>query len=125
MSESRNNPNVKTQMNELLKEVGLAPHLKGYEYVKTGLFLLLDDHNKMDGVTRAGGLYDTTAKEHSTTASRVERAVRHIIEVAFSTCPPDILYHLFGNAIPQNSGKPTNSMFFAALLNELELRLGV
>lgn len=110
------------EIHNLLKEVGLPAHLKGYDYTKTALILALEDPEKLQQITKLGGLYHSVARAHNTTASRVERAIRHSVEYMFDCCPVEIIHSVFGNTVSPLSGKPPNSLFIATLRNELIAR---
>lgn len=125
MSESQNNINTVDSLavHNILKEIGMQPHLKGYDYTKTALSVVLADPSKLQLITKPDGVYAIVAAEYGTTASRVERAMRHSIEVMYKCCPEALLWEVFGNSVYK--AKPTNSMFIAGLRNELLARAGI
>ena len=99
----------------LLLEVGVPASLRGYRYSVTAIELLMQDPTMADGITKV--LYPQTAKRHNSTPSRVERAIRHGVETAFSRGDLDVLYGFFGNTVGGLSGKPTNSEFLTTMAN--------
>lgn len=109
---------------EMLKECGVPAHIKGYSYLKSAIKLCIEKPDVLTiGVTKY--LYPTVAKEFSTTSTRVERAIRHAIEISFYNMPVALNHKLFGNSLPYAKGKATNSQFVATLAeyikNELEV----
>lgn len=100
---------------ELLRRVGVPAHVKGYTYLKDALDMCYSDPDCIQSVTKR--LYPGIAKREETTGSRVERAIRHAIEISFSRCVPETFVHLFGPA----SKPPTNSEFIATLTEQLHL----
>lgn len=106
---------------QLLLEVGVPTALKGYRYSVTAIALLMKDPSMADGITKV--LYPKTAKLHDSTPSRVERAIRHGVECAFSRGDMDVLYGFFGNTVGGMSGKPTNSEFLTCLADIARDRL--
>ena len=105
-----------------LLEIGVPNHLKGYRYVVSGVGLVVQNEDLLDMIT--DGLYPAIAKMHDTTKSKVERAVRHAIEVAWDRGDRDVLYKLFGNTVSNMKGKPTNGEFFARMRYEILDRMG-
>lgn len=96
---------------QALLDMAIPSHLKGYPYTVRAIELVVHDHDLIHYVT--GGIYPTIAKEFNTTASRVERAIRHCIEVGWSRADYDTLMQYFGNTVSPSKGKPTNSEFIA------------
>lgn len=107
------------EITRLLHEVGVPAHIKGYRYLRDAILLSVDDSELLHAVTKA--LYPTVAKKNKTTASRVERAIRHAIEVAWSRGNVDIITELFGYTINLAKGKPTNSEFIALITDHIRL----
>ena len=103
----------------LLKKIGVPPHLKGYEFIKKAVLMVLKDGSLIHYITK--DLYPSVAQEHKTTASKVERAIRHAAEVAFDNMTPEMIEELFGNCISFNKGKPTNSQFIATLVEVIKM----
>lgn len=108
---------------EILHQIGVPAHIKGYQYLRTAIKLCVDDNEMLDAVTKL--LYPTVAKMYSTTSSRVERAMRHAIEVAWSRGDVEVLASFFGYTIQSQRGKPTNSEFIAMIADRLRLSLKV
>ena len=103
----------------LLKKCGIPPHLLGYEYAGAAIELIHADRKYLHSVTTS--LYPRIAKKFNTTPSRVERAIRHAIEVAFTNnISPDNIEEVFGNTISLEVGKPTNAQFLATLADMLD-----
>ena len=106
---------------EIIHQIGVPAHIKGYNYLRESIILAIKDSEIINSVTKT--LYPTVAKEHSTTSSRVERAIRHAIEVAWDRGDINVLNSYFGYTIHNNRGKPTNSEFIAMISDKLRLRL--
>ena len=104
---------IEDLVQDVLQDVGVPCHTIGYKYIKRALLLVLDDPTYIDRITY--GLYSTLAKEFTTTGSRVERGIRHAIEIAVNRADPEVLQKYFGNTIDQNRGKPTNGEFIATM----------
>jgi two-component system, response regulator, stage 0 sporulation protein A len=107
---------------EMLRRVGIPAHVKGYEYLKKAIALCREDKSYLEAVTKE--LYPTIAKEFGTTGSRVERAIRHAIELGYNRGDHETLTHIFGYTISAQRGKPTNSEFIATLTEQLILEHG-
>ena len=97
----------------------IAPHIKGYQYLRESITLAVNDPDIINSITKI--LYPTIAKKFETTPSRVERAIRHAIEVAWNRGNPDVLNNLFGYTISNGKGKPTNSEFIALIADNIRL----
>ncbi len=106
---------------DLLLELGAPDHLIGHPYAITAVLLVVEDRTYIDSITF--GLYPQIAAMHNTTASRVERAIRHLVEVTWTRGDWDVLNHYFGNTICANRGKPTNGEFIARLSNIVKQRM--
>jgi two-component system response regulator (stage 0 sporulation protein A) len=106
---------------EIIHQIGVPAHIKGYNYLRESIILAIKDTEIINSVTKT--LYPTVAKHHSTTSSRVERAIRHAIEVAWDRGDINVLNSYFGYTIHNNRGKPTNSEFIAMISDKLRLRL--
>lgn len=104
-----------------LHKVGIPAHIKGYEYLREAILMVLNERELINSVTKQ--LYPSVAKKHKTSSSRVERAIRHAIEVAWSRADTDTLDEVFGYTINQAKGKPTNSEFIAMISDNLRLEL--
>lgn len=104
---------------ELLKQIGVPFHIKGYSYLREAVLMVIEEHEYIERVTKA--LYPDIAKKYSTTSSRVERAIRHAIEVAWDRGDMDIHEKVFGYTISRMNGKPTNSEAIAALAEYVKM----
>lgn len=109
---------MEVRVTEMLHEIGVPAHIKGYQYLRTAILKSVDDMDILNSITKQ--LYPTIAKEYGTTSSRVERAIRHAIEVAWSRGKTDTINELFGYSIG-NRLKPTNSEFIALLSDKIRL----
>ena len=106
---------------EMLLEIGVPAHLKGYQYVREAIILTVRDPEILGSITKS--LYPTVAKNYGTTSSKVERAMRHAIEVACDRGDVDAFQKIFGYTVSMAKGKPTNSEFVAMLADNISLRL--
>lgn len=106
-------------ISDIMRQIGVPAHIKGYQYLRSAIKLSVEDPEMMGSVTKL--LYPTVAKEYQTTASRVERAIRHAIEVAWDRGDVDVLSSYFGYTIQSQRGKPTNSEFIAMIADKLKL----
>ena len=111
---------LETQVTELLHEIGIPAHIKGYHYLRDSILMAVDDMEVLNAITKI--LYPTVAKKNQTTSSRVERAIRHAIEVAWSRGKLDTLEALFGYTVSNGKGKPTNSEFIALVADTIRLK---
>ncbi len=116
-----NNNDLEVTVSEIMHQIGVPAHIKGYQYLREAIILSINDGEMMSSVTKV--LYPTVAKMYSTTSSRVERAIRHAIEVAWDRGDVDVLSSYFGYTIQSERGKPTNSEFIAMISDKLRLRL--
>ncbi len=105
----------------ILHKIGVPAHIKGYQYVREAICLAVSDPEIMSSVTKI--LYPTVAKRFSTTSSRVERAIRHAIEVAWDRGDVDVLNSYFGYTVQNERGKPTNSEFIAMIADKMRLKI--
>lgn len=105
----------------VLKDLGVPAHLDGYNYLRSAITMAVEDKTIMESIT--GRLYPEIAKRYDTTPSRVERAIRHAIEVAWDRCDIDVLKQCFGNTISPSRGKPTNSEFISCVANQLRMEV--
>lgn len=112
---------LETMITEIIHDVGIPAHIKGYAYLRDAISLVIDNLEYLNSVTKM--LYPKIAEKYNTTPSRVERAIRHAIEVAWSRGKVDVLNDLFGYTINDEKGKPTNSEFIALIADKL--RLGI
>lgn len=112
---------IEGRVTEMIHEVGVPAHIKGYSYLRVAIMLVLEDRQLIESITKL--LYPTVAKKFNTSASRVERAIRHAIEVAWNRGDTDTLNSIFGFTINQSKGKPTNSEFIAMISDKLRLEM--
>lgn len=108
-------------ISDIMRQIGVPAHIKGYQYLRTAIKLSVNDNEMLGSVTKL--LYPTVAKMYNTTSSRVERAIRHAIEVAWDRGDVDVLSSYFGYTIQSQRGKPTNSEFIAMIADKLKLSL--
>lgn len=111
---------IETQVTQIIHQIGVPAHIKGYQYLRTAILLTVKDSDIINSVTKV--LYPSVAKKYATTTSRVERAIRHAIEVAWDRGDVDTLNAYFGYTIQNNRGKPTNSEFIAMIADNLRLK---
>lgn len=114
-------PDIETQVTKIIHQIGVPAHIKGYQYLRYSIMLSIENPDMMGSVTKV--LYPTVAKHFQTTPSRVERAIRHAIEVAWDRGDVDVLSSYFGYTIQSSRGKPTNSEFIAMIADKLRLNL--
>ena len=119
LSQSKN-PDMEAQVTKIIHQIGVPAHIKGYQYLRTAILMTIDDNEIINSVTKI--LYPTVAKKYQTTTSRVERAIRHAIEVAWDRGDVDVLNSYFGYTIQNSRGKPTNSEFIAMIADNLRLK---
>ena len=103
----------------IIHEIGVPAHIKGYQYLRDSIMLAVTDMDILNSITKQ--LYPTIASKHNTTPSRVERAIRHAIEVAWNRGKMDTIDALFGYTIHAGKGKPTNSEFIALIADKIRL----
>ena len=113
--------NLEIRVTNVIHEIGVPAHIKGYQYLRDGIMMVVDDIEIINQITKQ--LYPDLAKKYKTTPSRVERAIRHAIEVAWSRGQLDTVNSIFGYTISSNKGKPTNSEFIAMIADKLRLEL--
>ncbi len=116
-----NDEDIDVTISDIMRQIGVPAHIKGYQYLRTAIRLCVNDSEMLGSVTKL--LYPTIAKMYDTTASRVERAIRHAIEVAWDRGDVDVLSSYFGYTIQSQRGKPTNSEFIAMIADKLKLSL--
>ena len=112
---------LETMVTEIIHEVGVPAHIKGYQYLREAIILAVNNMDVINAVTKV--LYPSVAKRFNTTPSRVERAIRHAIEVAWDRGDIEVLQRFFGYTVSNIKGKPTNSEFIAMIADYLSLRL--
>lgn len=111
--------NLEADVTNIIHEIGVPAHIKGYQYLREAIMMSVDDIEMLNSITKI--LYPTIAKKFQTTPSRVERAIRHAIEVAWSRGRMETLDALFGYTINTGKGKPTNSEFIALIADKIRL----
>lgn len=112
---------IESLVTKIMHEVGVPAHIKGYQYIREAIILAVNDIEAINSITKI--MYPTLAKKFKTTPSRVERAIRHAIEVAWARGEMDVNNEMFGNTISAAKGKPTNSEFIAMIADKLRLEL--
>ena len=110
---------LETDVTNIIHEIGVPAHIKGYQYLRDAIMMSVQDMEMLNSITKI--LYPTIAKNHQTTPSRVERAIRHAIEVAWSRGKMDTIDELFGYTVSNGKGKPTNSEFIALIADRIRL----
>ena len=113
-------PDIESQVTKIIHQIGVPAHIKGYQYLRSAILMTIEDNDIINSVTKV--LYPTVAKKYKTTTSRVERAIRHAIEVAWDRGDVDTLNSYFGYTIQNTRGKPTNSEFIAMIADNLRLK---
>ena len=117
---AKDDADLETQVTKIIHQIGVPAHIKGYQYLRTAIMMTIDDNDIINSVTKI--LYPSVAKQYSTTSSRVERAIRHAIEVAWDRGDLDVLNSYFGYTVQNSRGKPTNSEFIAMIADNLRLK---
>ena len=110
---------LEKDVTDMIHEIGVPAHIKGYQYLREAIMMSVRDGEMLNSITKI--LYPTIAKKYQTTSSRVERAIRHAIEVAWSRGNMETLDSLFGYTIRIGKGKPTNSEFIALITDKIRL----
>lgn len=121
ISEPFAEPDLERIITDIIHQIGVPAHIKGYHYLRDAILMSIREKEAINSVTKI--LYPTVAKHYKTTSSRVERAIRHAIEVAWDRGDVDVLYSYFGYTIQNNRGKPTNSEFIAMIADKINLNL--
>lgn len=119
--EGREERDLETVVTEFMHELGLPAHIKGYQYIRTAIMMVVNNMDLLNYITKQ--LYPDIAKEYGSTSSRVERAIRHSIEVAWTRGRPETMNNIFGYTIDTGKGKPTNSEFIAMVADRIRLQL--
>lgn len=115
--------NVEVEVTNIMHEIGVPAHIKGYQYLRDAIMMVVKDLDIINSITKQ--LYPSIAREYNTTPSRVERAIRHAIEVAWSRGQVEAIDALFGYTVSIGKGKPTNSEFIAMVADKLRLEMKV
>lgn len=111
--------NLQVSITNILHELGVPSHIKGYQYIRESIMIVYDKPNIVRGITKE--LYPEVAKKYDTTVSRVERAIRHAIEVSWNRGSWDLMEEIFGHSIDIDKAKPTNSEFIVTVADKLKL----
>ena len=112
---------IEAMVTNIIHEIGVPAHIKGYQYLREDIIIAVEDMDVINAITKV--LYPQVAKAFGTTPSRVERAIRHAIEVAWDRGDLDTLQRFFGYTVSNTKGKPTNSEFIALIADKLQLQL--
>ena len=119
--EKQRTKSLQEEVTEIIHEVGVPAHIKGYQYLREAIIMSVEDMDMLNSITKI--LYPTIAKKFATTPSRVERAIRHVIEDAWSRGRMDTIDEMFGYTINCRKGKPTNSEFIALVTDRIRLQM--
>lgn len=111
--------NLQISITKILHELGVPSHIKGYQYIRDGIQMIYDNPEIVGGITKE--LYPDVAKKYNTTVSRVERAIRHAIEVSWNRGNWDLMEEIFGHSVDIDKAKPTNSEFIVTVADKLRL----
>ena len=115
--------NLEGDVTNIIHEIGVPAHIKGYQFLRDAIIMSINDMDMLNSITKV--LYPEIAKKNNTTSSRVERAIRHAIEVAWSRGKMDTIDELFGYTVNNGKGKPTNSEFIALIADKIRLEYKV
>lgn len=118
--EKKQDHDLEQDVTDMIHEIGVPAHIKGYQYLREAIMMAVEDIEMLNSITKI--LYPTIAKKFQTTPSRVERAIRHAIEVAWSRGRMETLDALFGYTVTPGKGKPTNSEFIALIADRIRLQ---
>lgn len=110
---------MENDVTEIIREIGIPAHIKGYQYIREGIIMSINDMNMLNYITKL--LYPSIAKKYKTTSSSVERAIRHAIEVAWGRGKIEVIEEMFGYTVSAGKGKPTNSEFIALIADKLRI----
>ena len=110
---------IQSSISKILHELGIPSHIKGYQYIREGINILYNKPETVGGITKE--LYPELADKYDTTVSRVERAIRHAIEVSWNRGSWDLMEEIFGNSVDVDKAKPTNSEFIVTIADKLRL----
>jgi two-component system response regulator (stage 0 sporulation protein A) len=120
-SERRSQDNLEALVTNIIHDIGVPAHIKGYQYLREAIIMVINDIDIINQITKQ--LYPAIATKYHTTPSRVERAIRHAIEVAWGRGQQDTVESIFGYTVSAAKGKPTNSEFIAMIADKLRLEL--
>ena len=118
---TRSDVNIEAMVTSIIHEIGVPAHIKGYQYMREAIMIAVQDMDVINSITKV--LYPQVAKTFQTTSSRVERAIRHAIEVAWERGDIETLQRFFGYTVSNAKGKPTNSEFIALIADKLQLQI--
>lgn len=113
------NNNLEISITRMLHELGMPSHIKGYQYIREGIMMIYNNPDIIGGITKE--LYPDVASKYDTTVSRVERAIRHAIEVSWNRGNWDLMEEIFGHSVDIDKAKPTNSEFIVTIADKLRL----
>lgn len=119
--DKKNEENLEALVTNVIHEVGVPAHIKGYQYLREAIMMVIGDIDVINQITKQ--LYPDIARKYKTTPSRVERAIRHAIEVAWGRGQQDTVENIFGYTVSAAKGKPTNSEFIAMIADKLRMEL--
>ena len=119
--DKKNEENLEALVTNVIHEVGVPAHIKGYQYLREAIMMVIGDIDVINQITKQ--LYPDIARKYKTTPSRVERAIRHAIEVAWGRGQQDTVENIFGYTVSAAKGKPTNNEFIAMIADKLRLEL--
>ena len=120
-NEKKNEENLEALVTNMIHEIGVPAHIKGYQYLREAIMMAVDNIDVINQITKQ--LYPEIARKYKTTSSRVERAIRHAIEVAWSRGKIEATENIFGYTVNADKGKPTNSEFIAMIADKLRLEI--
>ncbi len=120
-TDASNEVDLEALVTEFIHELGVPAHIKGYQYIRSAIMMVIENMDLLNFITKQ--LYPEIAKAYNTTASRVERAIRHSIEVAWTRGKPETMNDIFGYTIHTGKGKPTNSEFIAMVADKIRLQI--
>ena len=112
---------MEIRVTNVIHEIGVPAHIKGYQYLRDSIIMTINDMDVINAITKV--LYPTIAKRYNTTSSRVERAIRHAIEVAWDRGDIEVLQSYFGYTVSNIKGKPTNSEFISMIADRIRLQI--
>lgn len=121
MRSAKPDVDIEIRVTDIIHEIGVPAHIKGYQYLRDAIIMTVNDMEVINAITKI--LYPTVAKRYQTTSSRVERAIRHAIEVAWDRGDIEVLQNFFGYTVSNTKGKPTNSEFISMIADRLRLQL--
>lgn len=118
-AQNSKNPSVEAIITDIIRDIGIPAHIKGYQYLRDAIMIISGEPDLLGAITKT--LYPMIAEKHATTSSRVERAIRHAIEVAWGRGNVDVINKIFGRDAMTDKGKPTNSEFIAIIADKIRI----